>query len=83
MSQLVFLALIRAGSRNSSGGGGGSGLEFFEGGGGRVQVCGNFHILTSKTKTTSEGGVVNPPTPPPLGSATVDDIVLADLYDLV
>ena len=31
------------------GGGGGSGPEFFEGGGGfRVQVRGNFHILTSK-----------------------------------
>ena len=71
VSQLVFLALIRAGSRHSSrgGGGGGSGLEFFEGGGGgvRVQVRGNFHILTSKTKTTSGGGggVVNPLPPPP------------------
>ena len=32
--------------------GGGSGQEFFrrEGGGGRVQVRGNFHILTSKKK---------------------------------
>ena len=39
-------------------GGGGSGPEFFEGGGFRVQVRGNFHIglLTSK-KNTSEGGV--------------------------
>ena len=37
-------------------GGGGSGTEFFKGGGGvRVQVRGNFHILTSKT-----------PLPPPL-----------------
>ena len=50
----------RGGSRNSlTGGGGGSGPEFFEGGGGvRVQVRGNFHILTSKKKKkTSEGGV--------------------------
>ena len=32
-------------------GGGGSGPEFFEGGGGvRVQVRGNFHILTSQKK---------------------------------
>ena len=38
---------FRGGSRNSSRGGG------------RVQVHGNFHILTSKnkTKTTSDGGV--------------------------
>ena len=41
----------RGGSRNSFG------PEFFEGGGGfRVQVRGNFHILTSKKKKTSEGG---------------------------
>ena len=38
-------------------GGGGSGPEFFEGGGVRVQVRGNVHILTSKKTTTSEGGV--------------------------
>ena len=44
----------RGGSRNSlKGGGGGSGPEFFEGGGGgiRVQVRGNFHILTSQKQT--------------------------------
>ena len=49
----------RGGSRNSLRGGGGSGPEFFERGGGvRVQVRGNFHILTSKKekKKTSEGG---------------------------
>ena len=47
----------RGGSRNSSrGGGGGSGPEFFGGGGVRVQVCGNFHILTSKKKEISGGG---------------------------
>ena len=42
--------MFRGGSRNSLRGGGGSGPEFFEGGGGgvRVQVRGNFHILTSK-----------------------------------
>ena len=65
--------LSRGGSRNSlRGGGGGSGPEFFEGGF-RVQVRGNFHILTSKKnkKTTSEGGGVKPPNPPPpSGSAT-------------
>ena len=64
----------RGGSRNSLWGGGGSGPEFFEGGGGvRVQVRGNFHILTSKKNTTSEGGGGGgkPPTPPPPpGSAT-------------
>ena len=40
------------------GGGGGSGPEFFEGGGGvRVQVRGNFHILTSKkNKKPLKGG---------------------------
>ena len=39
--------------------GGGSGPQFFEGGGGvRVQVRGNFHILTSKTKKKPlKGGV--------------------------
>ena len=59
----------RGGSRNSLKGGGGSGPEFFDGGGGvRVQVRGNFHILTSKKtqKTTSGGGGLNPLTPPPL-----------------
>ena len=46
--------------RNSSkgGGGGGSGPEFFKGGGGlRVQVRRNFHILTSKQKTSGGGGL--------------------------
>ena len=66
MDEFVFLNKYgRGGSRNSlRGGGGGSGPEFFEGGGGRVQVRGNFHILTSKKKqkktTTSE----QPLTPP-------------------
>ena len=58
------MILHRGGSR-----GGGSGPEFFEGGF-RVQVRGNFHILTSKKKTSEGGGVLNPLTPPP-GSATV------------
>ena len=41
------------------------------GGGGRVQVRGNFHILTSKKKTKQNlRGGLNPLTPPP-GSATV------------
>ena len=59
---------------NSSRGGGGSGPEFFGGGGGvRVQVHGNFHILTSKKtqKKPLKGEWVNPPNPlpldPPLG----------------
>ena len=42
--------------RNSSGGGGG---------GVRVQVRGNFHILTSK-KNPSNGGFKSPNPPPPL-----------------
>ena len=37
-----------------------------KGGGVRVQVRGNFHILTSKTNTLLRGGGVKPP-----GSATV------------
>ena len=45
----ILLYLCRGGSRNSLRGGG-SGPEFFEGGGVRVQVRGNFHILTSKKK---------------------------------
>ena len=48
--------------RNSSGGGGG---------GGRLQVRGNFHMLTSKKKQPLRGGVKPPNPPPPLGSATV------------
>ena len=49
------------------GGGGGSGPEFFEGGGGvRVQVRGNFHILTRrKKKQPLKGGGLDPLTPPP------------------
>ena len=50
-------------------GGGGSGPEFFEGGGGgfRVQVRGNFHILTSKKKEKQPlKGRFKPPNPPPL-----------------
>ena len=43
--------------RESGGGGGGSGPEFFMGG--RVQVRGNFHILTSKKKTSERGGGLN------------------------
>ena len=65
------MTVYRGGSRNSSRGGGGSGPEFFEGGG-RVQVHGNFHILTSKQKKPRGGGV-NPLSPP--GSATgLDDL---------
>ena len=52
------------------GGGGVLGRKFFAGGGGgvRVQVHGNFHILTSKKqhKKTFEGGLN--PLPPPPGS---------------
>ena len=43
------------------GGGGGSGQEFFRGGV-RVQVRGNFHILTSKKN--KPGGGVTPKLPP-------------------
>ena len=35
------------------------------GGGYRVQVRGNFHILTSKNKQKTEGGGVKPPKPTP------------------
>ena len=53
---LQIAILYRGGSRNSSKGGGG---------GFRVQVRGNFHILTSKKKKkTSEGGGFKPPNPP-------------------
>ena len=63
-------AVYRGGSRNSlKGGGGVLGQNSSKGGGGfRVQVRGNFHILTSKKKTPLKGGF-KPPTPPP-GSAT-------------
>ena len=45
--------------------GAGADLGILRGGGGvRVQVCGNFHILTSKKKTSGGGGL-NPLTPPP------------------
>ena len=47
----VGVWVFRGGSRNSLRGGGGSGPEFFERGV-RVQVRGNFHILTSKKKQT-------------------------------
>ena len=54
----------RGGPRNSSRGRG-SGPEYFKF---RVQVRGNFHILTSKKKTKKPlGGVLNPLPP---GSAT-------------
>ena len=48
----------------------GAHLGILRGGGGRVQVCGNFHIghvliSKKKQKKTSEGGV-KPPNPPPL-----------------
>ena len=70
----------RGGSRNSLRGG--SGPEFFEGGGGvRVQVRGNFHILTSKKKQKQplKGGL-NPLTPPPSGSATAPPHILSRSY---
>ena len=51
----------RGGPRNSSGGGGGVGAGIIQMGvGGRVQVHGNFHILTSQKKQKSN---------PPPGSA--------------
>ena len=55
----------RGGPRNSSGrgGGGGSGPEFFKGGVVRVQVDGNFHIMTSLTNFGGGGS----PSDPPLG----------------
>ena len=53
------MVIFRGGSRNSLRGGGVLGHNSSKGGGGvRVQVCGNFHILTSKKKKTSEGGGV-------------------------
>ena len=69
-ASLVCTSVCRGGSRNSLRGGG-SGSEFFEGGGGfRVQVRGNFHILTSKKKQQPlKGGGLNPLNPPS-GSAT-------------
>ena len=57
--------IVRGGPRNSSGGGGGFWAEIIQGGGVRVQVRGNFHILTSKKP---RGGGLNPIHPP--GSAT-------------
>ena len=73
--------LSRGGSRNSLRGG--SGPEFFGGGGGfRVQVRGNFHILTSKQKKkTSEGGFLNPLTPPPPLDPLLLSIVSGKNYD--
>ena len=62
----------RGGSRNSLKGGGVLGQNSSKGGGGvRVQVRGNFHILTSKktTKNNLWRGGLNP-NPPPPGSAT-------------
>ena len=56
------------GPRNSSSGGGGVLGRNFSRGGGRVQVRGNFHILTSKNN--SEGGLNTLTPPPPPGSAT-------------
>ena len=66
----VIKDVIKGGSRNSSRGEG-SGPEFFKGGGGgvRVQVRRNFHILTSKKEHLGGGGVT-PLTPPPPGPAT-------------
>ena len=58
------LGILRGGGvgvlgRNSSRGGGGGGV--------RVQVRGNFHILTSKKRQTSGGGGLNAlPHPHPL-----------------
>ena len=73
MNKFLCPIYPRGGSRNSGGGGG-----FWAGilqGGVRVQVHRNFHILTSKTKT-SEGGGLNPLPPP--GSATVSIFVVKD-----
>ena len=63
----ILLYLCRGGSRNSLRGGG-FWARILRGGGVRVQVRGNFHILTSKkTQKTSAGGGFNPPKhPPPL-----------------
>ena len=58
----------RGGSRNSLRRGGGFWARILRRGGGggvRVQVRGNFHIVTSQKKT-SEGGGFKPPNPPPI-----------------
>ena len=62
------------------GGGGGFWARILRRGGGfRVQVRGNFHILISKKKN-SEGGF-KPPKPPPSGSATGNCIIIViELY---
>ena len=73
---MLTLLYYRGGSRNSLRGGGGVlGQNSSKGGGGvRVQVRGNFHILTSKKQQQQQplkgGGGLNPLTPPS-GSATV------------
>ena len=56
------------GPRNSSRRGGGFWAGILQGGGGMVQVRGNFHILTSKKKPLWWG--FNPPNTPPPRSAT-------------
>ena len=55
-------------TNSSKGGGGGFWPKFFKGGGVRVQVRGNVHILTNKQNKPLRGGGggLNPLTPPPL-----------------
>ena len=62
------LICLRGGSRNSLRGGGVLGQNSSKGGF-RVQVRGNFHILTSKKKKPLKEGFKPPK--PPSGSATV------------
>ena len=58
----------RGGSTNSSKGGFWAGILQGVGGGGKVQVRGNFHIPTSKEENNLDGGGVAPyrPLDPPL-----------------
>ena len=61
------MLLCRGGSRNSLKGGGGVLGQNSLKGGFKVQVRGNFHILTCKKKekpTSEGGGGLNPLTPP-------------------
>ena len=68
--------VYRGGSRNSLKGGFWARI-LRRGGGVRVQVCGNFHILTSKKKRKQplKGGGLNPLTPPPLDPLLVYQLV--------
>ena len=77
----IWVRGYRGGSRNSLRGGGVLGQNSSKGGRVRVQVRGNFHILTSKKKrrkTSEGGGGLNTLPPPPPGSAT--GVYVASIY---